>query len=341
LFVFARQGGNKLAVAQLAMKAILAGLRRLGLPPRVTRVTTDEALHAVWTHAMTQAGRRTVPLEVGLEMPLGEMGVVDYLAAASASVGAAVTVAQQVFPLVAPSVQLLIEARRAERRVSIVNHPPFPGEAESDLLVLGLLLARLRSFASGPLMPEVELRETSGERAWKQRLLVSQVKLGASRTCIVFKAREWATPLRSEDPRLLDLLRQSLGPLQRSLDATLVSVRALARDHLPQLLTLYEAARALGVSERTLQRRLRAAETSLRQLVDEARRERAVALVEQRLWSLGEVAGHVGFAEQASFTRAWGRWFGAPPSRSQGTDPITLASPTPHRATRRKTSPGF
>jgi AraC-like DNA-binding protein len=50
-------------------------------------------------------------------------------------------------------------------------------------------------------------------------------------------------------------------------------------------------------------------------VADELRRDRAEQLVAEGLFTLGEVAARVGFAEQASFTRAWRRWFGRPPSQ--------------------------
>jgi AraC-like DNA-binding protein len=303
-------------VAARSVQAILEGLACLNLAPKRAQLKDDAALAALWRSVIARSGRRSIPLEVGLSMPLGAMGVVDYLAAASASIGAALTVAQQVFPLVAPDVQLVFETLSSGRRVvGIANQPPFDGQAESDLLVVGILLARVRLLAAQPLAPRVELVERGNDAAWKQLLDVDHVRLGARRTALIFTAREWSVPVRSADPRLLELLRSMLGPEQRSLDAHLVAIRALARERLPLLLSLDDAARALGVSRRTLQRRLKDARTSLRQLVDEARRDRALSLVDQGFLSLGEVATKVGFAEQASFTRAWTRWFGAVPSR--------------------------
>jgi AraC-like DNA-binding protein len=86
---------------------------------------------------------------------------------------------------------------------------------------------------------------------------------------------------------------------------------------LPARITLAELGPALGLSTRSLQRRLAASAASLSMLLDEARRDQAETLVAGGLLSLGEIAARVGFAEQASFTRAWSRWFGEPPSRAR------------------------
>jgi AraC-like DNA-binding protein len=291
---------------------------RLGVGP----LHDDPELALVWARAIARVGRRTLPLEVGLSLPLGSLGALDYLAASSATVGAALTVTQEVFPLVAPGVQLLLEATRSgARRVVVVDQPPFPGQAESDLLVLGILLNRVRGLASRPLkVPRLELSEpapASGVGRWHALLGTDAVRFGARRTTLHLAAADWSTSLRHADARLLATLRRLVHVEQRSADALLVATRALVGQRLPGLLALREAGPALGLSPRTLQRKLAASGTTLSALVDEARRDRAEALVEQGLLTLGEVATRTGFAEQASFTRAWRRWFGEPPSRTR------------------------
>ncbi len=307
-------------VAPRAVEAILAGLERMGLSPTrlgVRRIESDEELAELWVRTLRVSGRRSVPLELGLSLPIGEMGAIDYLAASSASIGAALTVAQGVFALVAPGVHLTIDrALHGRWRVAIVNQPPFVGQSESDLLIVGVLLSRVRSFAARPVEPVVELTEQDAGERWRALLGVPRVVLGCRRSALVFSASDWGAPVRSADPRLLALLRHVVGGEPRVADTLVVAVRALARQRLPASLTLRDAAEALGLSRRTLQRRLQVRGTSLEALVDEMRRDAAVELVESGGYTLGEIATKVGFEEQASFSRAWTRWFGLPPSRS-------------------------
>ena len=76
-----------------------------------------------------------------------------------------------------------------------------------------------------------------------------------------------------------------------------------------------EAAEALGVSERTLARRLREQEQTFEGLLDEVRRERALQAVAEASVSLSEIAESLGFAEASTFYRAFKRWTGLPPAR--------------------------
>jgi AraC-like DNA-binding protein len=308
-------------VAPQTAAAIAEGLARVGIDPAslgVPRLTEDAHLALLWRRAIRQAGRSTIPLEVGLVLPLGTMGPIDYLAASSGTVGAAFTLTQQVFPLVGPGVQLEIDATRGGgRRLTIVDHPPFPGQAASDSFVVGVLLGRARLFAGKPLeVTRVELSEPepAASGPWKALLGVPVVRFGARRATIHLTSRSWSTPLRSADARLLAVLRGAVGLDQQSGDALLVAVRSLAVQRLPGLLDLDYAARALGMSRRTLQRRLAASGTALQALVDEARRDKAEQLVTGGHFTLGEVAAQLGFAEQASLSRAFRRWFGSSPS---------------------------
>lgn len=76
---------------------------------------------------------------------------------------------------------------------------------------------------------------------------------------------------------------------------------------------LSDAGRHLGMSGRTLQRRLAERGLSYQGLVDEARRRLARRFLRQTECSLAEVAFMTGFAEQSSFTRAFKRWQGQTP----------------------------
>jgi len=74
-----------------------------------------------------------------------------------------------------------------------------------------------------------------------------------------------------------------------------------------------DVASQLGMSARTLQRRLASSGFSYQTLVDESRRELAKRLLSQTNFSLVEVAFMTGFSEQSAFNRAFKRWAGQTP----------------------------
>ena len=75
-----------------------------------------------------------------------------------------------------------------------------------------------------------------------------------------------------------------------------------------------QAAKASGLSPRTLQRRLSDVGLSYKQLLDEARMETALHLLEQTEASMAKIGLALGYANPANFTRAFERWTGETPS---------------------------
>jgi AraC-like DNA-binding protein len=74
-----------------------------------------------------------------------------------------------------------------------------------------------------------------------------------------------------------------------------------------------DLARAFGLHERTLQRRLKAEGTSFEDIRDDVRHELAQYYLAQRTIPLAHIAEMLGYAEPSAFTRASQRWFGQAP----------------------------
>lgn len=78
--------------------------------------------------------------------------------------------------------------------------------------------------------------------------------------------------------------------------------------------SINDIARQLGMSSRTLQRRLSDEGLVYQELVDDTRRDLAVRLLKKNEYSLAEIAFLTGYAEQSTFTRAFKRWHGQTPT---------------------------
>lgn len=74
-------------------------------------------------------------------------------------------------------------------------------------------------------------------------------------------------------------------------------------------------ARQLGISERTLQRRLKSDGMTFQTIVEDARSDLARGLLVQSDYSLAEIAFLTGFSEQSAFSRAFKRWSNHTPAK--------------------------
>jgi AraC-like DNA-binding protein len=98
---------------------------------------------------------------------------------------------------------------------------------------------------------------------------------------------------------------------QPGLARTRSVVAALA---LTGAVSLDMAARRLGTSPRTLQRRLNRGGTNFWALVDQSRFEIAGALLGETDLKIREIAARIGYCNPNAFTRAFTRWAGCTPS---------------------------
>ena len=80
-----------------------------------------------------------------------------------------------------------------------------------------------------------------------------------------------------------------------------------------------EVARHIGMSGRTLHRRLAESQLTFTDLVDETRQQLAESLLARTEHPLAEVAFLVGFSEQSAFQRAFKRWNGDTPGAYRAT----------------------
>lgn len=75
-----------------------------------------------------------------------------------------------------------------------------------------------------------------------------------------------------------------------------------------------DIARQLGLSARSLHRRLADHGLSFQTLTEETRREIAIGMLQQERYALSEIAFLTGYSEQSAFNRAFKRWTGQTPA---------------------------
>lgn len=90
-------------------------------------------------------------------------------------------------------------------------------------------------------------------------------------------------------------------------------LRQYIAQQLPQAPRLCQAASALHVSSRTLQRLLQQHNSSFRELVCQCRHQLAQQYLQQGELSLQQIAFQLGFEEQSSFQKAFKCWQGCSP----------------------------
>ena len=146
----------------------------------------------------------------------------------------------------------------------------------------------------------------------------SPVRFGQTRTAIVLNKNLLDLRCRNADERLLRILKAHCDELLEKLGATAdlkQHVAHLVSSHLPSSpVTAKSVASELGMSERTVARRLSEQGLSFGQIVDDVRRRLAERYLREPDMRPSQIAYLLGYSEPSAFTRAFRRWTGQSPS---------------------------
>jgi AraC-like DNA-binding protein len=216
-------------------------------------------------------------------------------------------------------VSLEIERTATGADVRLVNPEPFPGLPISDELTLAIFVGRFRGDASATFRP-ASIRLTRAPPKAPTRhaaLLGAPVTFGCSVSGMEIPAAAWTAPMRRADPALQETLRHLASRLDLGGEADDVelALRARLRTLLPEgRVDAASVARTLGLSERTMNRRLREIGKSWRGVLDAFREAEAERLLASGRAGLSDVAFRLGFADQTAWNRAFRRWKGMSPT---------------------------
>lgn len=190
----------------------------------------------------------------------------------------------------------------------------------SDYTVL-VAVQILRSFL-GDDVPTLELHfrrdsiSPAERRAW-EGFADAPIETGSAKAALVCPVELMVEPLPSHDTELStyfsDLLQQS-SPEPQDLSWSARVRAALQRRLADGTPTADFIGRELGVGVRTLARRLAEEGDTFGALLTAVRRDRARHLLADASVTQAEVAFLLGYRDQASFHRAFRRWFGTTPA---------------------------
>lgn len=193
----------------------------------------------------------------------------------------------------------------------------------------GALVRCLSLLSRGTVSPiEAQLPRPRPQRvAPYRRLFGEHVSFDAELIVLRYDKAALCAPSPDSDPQLLAILEQHAAQLLERLPAPSMlseQLRSVIGQELPHgALSVQNAAKMLGLSERTLRRKLATAGRSYRDILDEVRREHAIAYLNDGSLSMATIAQRLGFGDATSFTRNFRRWTGRSPSLARRAEGAT------------------
>ena len=148
------------------------------------------------------------------------------------------------------------------------------------------------------------------------------VEFAAASDRIAFSRDALCAPLVTEDHYLLETLRPFCDEAAKTRHTTAGTLRHAVENEIQRLLPHGNAraetvAKSLGLSLRTLSRRLAEEQTSFAEIVDHLRRSLAQEYLKEPDFALAQIAWLLGYERTSSFHHAHKRWTGHSPNRAR------------------------
>ncbi|NTF09585.1 AraC family transcriptional regulator [Agrobacterium rubi] len=148
------------------------------------------------------------------------------------------------------------------------------------------------------------------------RVFGCAVEFGQMENAFLYDPVWYKRPLATADPfthrQILEFMAFNRTRSREAAEIT-ESVERVLRQKLQDRITIAKVARALGMSERTLRRRLAENDVSFQSLLDGLRKNRALELLANPQMSVEQIAFAAGFTDPHNFRRAFRRWTGSTP----------------------------
>lgn len=308
----------------VGMQEQLDGVERLGISVEAladpdTRIPLDVVLDTLERSAR-MLGRADLGLLAGQAAMPGDFGLVELAARACSTAGEAFRVLAHAYELLSDGVHLSFEPLGDRVSLRLSTPPDLTLPAMAVEFALSALWSIGRTYIGVPILP---LRVRFAHSAVPHAQACAQafgcpVQFDALEHAIDLPLTTLTAPMATASPLTANLLRSRVDEhvATRGADNLLERMeQAILRDLSKGLPSLAQVKDRLGVSERTLHRRLKQAGTSYRELCDAVRLRIAVRYLEQTDTPLKQIASSLGYRDVHAFHRAFKRLAGVTPQQ--------------------------
>jgi AraC-like DNA-binding protein len=313
-------------ISNAVVSPVLASLKELGfdaereisgLEERPAPVVPGEIADHLLNLASERLGDDALGVHLAQRIPIGGLGLLDYALCTSSTLRDALGRVATHYKVLTERVRLRLVEDPARATLIFDRLSPTGHSRHWMEFSFAILASRIRqTLAEAVAFDEVCFRHVAPESTQvHDAFFGSRVLFEQDGDRLAFPRELLDSPLRTALVSLAELLDariRQLAPMG-SPDALLDRVRQVVVALLDERDShLSSAAMRLHMPRRTLQRELHRRGTSHQEILDEVRRERALALLGEAC-TVAEVAARLAYSESSAFFRAFRRWTGASP----------------------------
>ena len=322
------QGGlSRLAIARLKSAGVPVAplLKRVGLTPELI-AEPEERLSvrsqiALLDEAAIALKDDCIGFTLARDFDLREIGLLYYVMASSQTLGDALKRVARYSKITNEA--LVFGYREGNRLIISLSYSGVPRHSDRHQIEFCMfaVIRICRVLTGQNLVPQhfSISHHRSGGTSEMARFVGTKVEFGAETDEFALNVDARELPLIHSDTYLNDLLlknceaaladrRGDLSPLRTKVENAISSM--LPHGRVP----VKDVARSLGMSERTLARKLSDEGLNFTEILQHLRRDLAVRYLNDRKLHVSKIAWLLGFQEVSAFTHAFKRWTGKTPS---------------------------
>jgi len=259
-------------------------------------------------------------LHLAQDFDLRECGMLYYVLAASPNIGEAIRNLGRYLAVSNESIRADI-SESAKSTVLAVSYK-IPRHTDRLFAEYGyaVVLRAFRELTGRNVSPKTVsfVHPRSSDKPEFERFYGCPVLFNAAADTMILPAELPAMPILTSDKYLLEILKDTCEEALAKRGKISGTARAMVENEIIQLLPhgkaqLENVASKLGMSDRTLARRLAEEGTSYAAILDELRRDLSVQYLKDPALSLNQIAWLLGYSMVTSLNHAFRRWTGSTP----------------------------
>jgi AraC-like DNA-binding protein len=294
------------------------GLTIEDLDDPACRVSFRQGREAI-LRAMQMAKGRAMGLETGIREKITSVGLVGYAMLTAPTIGDAVKLGLQLQKDTGSMLEF--DTHKTSEGIVVTASSRFH-DPDIYVFLVEEAFASFMGIAVGlvgdefrPLRVDFAYPAPAHAAAY-QKVFGCDVRFGRMENAFLYDPswykRSLATSDRFTHRQLLDFLAYNRARTREAAEIT-ESVERVLKQKLQDRINVTKVARELGMSERTLRRRLAESGVSFQGLLDGLRKNRSLELLANPQMSVEQIAFAVGFTDPHNFRRAFRRWTGTTP----------------------------
>ncbi len=268
-------------------------------------------------------------LQLSQTIDIRDIGLLGYLGIASENVEDGLQNLTRYLRIFSEAFQVELKIAEGSGTLGIAAQDPgHAHQQQANEFSYGLIIHAYRQLTGKRISPDsvqfVHQRRTDLKRL--TRHFGCPVSFNRNRGQMAFSRKVLATPITSSDDRLLSILQSHADDVLQNRPQQHEEIIGRIERRLTELLPTGQGrakviATELGMSERTLVRRLGELGTSFAEILDSLRKDLAFRYLAQDSLSFTHIAFLLGYANQSAFSVAFRRWTGKSPRQMRSAKP--------------------